>query len=144
MKSNVVRPTAWYMMDHIDTENSPSGEREPDMQYLSKPRGKGYTLRMATPAALVGTNNPWTTNPFGREIKLGLNTQRHAEAIRLRDIRLGQIRQLEADALVSAGHRGVGRIIDLSPESAAEWRQMREDAPDPNDIVNRPGFIRDL
>ncbi|WP_424944820.1 hypothetical protein [Aliiroseovarius crassostreae] len=93
------------------------------MQHLMKPRGKGYSLRLVTPEVLIGTENPWTGRPFGREIKLGLNTRSHAEAIRLRDIRLGQIRQLEADALASAGQGSVGRILDLSPESAEEWRQ---------------------
>ena len=102
------------------------------MQYLNKPRGTGFLFRMMTPEVLVGTKNPWTGNAFGREIKLGLNTQRHAEAIRLREIRLGQIRQLGADAMASVGRTGVGRIIDLSPESAAEWRQIREDAADPD------------
>lgn len=104
------------------------------MKYLIKPRGRGYSLRMVTPEALIGTKNPWTNKPFGKEIKLGLNTQRHAEAVRLRDVRVGQIRQLEADALAEAGRRSVGRIIDLSPESAAEWRQMREEAADTYDL----------
>ncbi|MGR3587943.1 MAG: hypothetical protein ACU0BH_05545 [Paracoccaceae bacterium] len=87
---------------------------------------------MTTPEVLVGTENPWTGKKFGREIKLGLDTRKHTEAIRIRDLRVGQIRQLEADALASAGGRGVGRIIDLTPESAAEWSQMRD--------LNRPGF----
>ncbi|WP_171616935.1 hypothetical protein [Ruegeria sp. HKCCD6428] len=104
------------------------------MRYLTKPRGKGYTLRMVTPEILVGTENPWTGKPFGREIKLGLNTRTHAEAVRLRDIRLGQVRQLGADALAEAGRRSAGRIIDLSPESAAEWRKMREEAEDPDAV----------
>ncbi|WP_227268744.1 hypothetical protein [Roseobacter weihaiensis] len=122
------------MMDH--TRASPSGPcvSELDMRHLTKPRGKGYTMRLIAPEVLVGTGNPWTGKPFGREIKLGLNTRSHAEAVRLRDIRLGQIRQLEADALAQRGRRSVGRIIDLSPESAAEWRQMREEAKDPDSI----------
>ncbi|WP_320178316.1 tyrosine-type recombinase/integrase [Roseovarius pacificus] len=104
------------------------------MKYLIKPRGRGYSLRMVTPEILIGTKNPWTSKPFGKEIKLGLNTQRHAEAVRIRDVRLGQIRLLEAEALADAGRGSVGRIIDLSPESAAEWRQMREEAADRYDI----------
>ncbi|UOA31937.1 Tyrosine recombinase XerD [Sulfitobacter sp. DSM 110093] len=101
------------------------------MQYLTKPRGRGYSLRMVTPDILIGTVNPWTSKPFGREIKLGLNTRSHAEAVRLRDVRIGQIRQLEADALESSGRRHVGNIIALTPENAAEWRKMREEANDP-------------
>ncbi|MGR3650101.1 MAG: tyrosine-type recombinase/integrase [Shimia sp.] len=98
------------------------------MQYLIKPRGRGYSLRIVTPDILVGTQNPWTGKAFGREIKLGLNTRAHAEATRLRDIRIGQVRQLEADARADAGLKHVGKIIDLTPESADEWRQMREEA----------------
>lgn len=120
------------MMDHNNQMTNVSGETRPDMQYLTKPRGKGYSLRMTTPEALIGSINPWTGKPFGKEIKLGLNTRRHTEAIRLRDIRLGQIRQLEADALTGAGRKSVGSIIDLSPENAAEWRQMRAEASDPD------------
>jgi integrase len=122
------------MVDHIRDSPSASGSQEPDMQYLTKPRGRGYSLRMTTPEILVGTENPWTGKKFGREIKLGLNTRKHTEAIRIRDVRVGQIRQLEADALTSSGGRGVGRIIDLTPESAAEWRQMREEADDPDAV----------
>lgn len=118
------------MMDHMKQHPSTSGEQEPDMQYLSKPRGKGYSLRMVTPEVLVGTANPWTGKQFGREIKLGLNTRTHAEAIRLRDVRVGQIRQLEADALANAKQKHIGRIIDLTPENAAEWRKMRDEAED--------------
>jgi hypothetical protein len=72
------------------------------MQHLTKPRGRGYSLRMVTPETLVGTMNPWTRKPFSREIKLDLNTRSHAEAVRLRYVRIGQIRQLEAEALASA------------------------------------------
>ena len=93
------------------------------MTSLIKPRGHGYSFRMVTPEVLVGTENPWTGKPFDKEIKLGLHTQRHAEAVRLRDVRLGQVRQLESDALASKGRKSVGRIIDLSPENAAEWRE---------------------
>lgn len=122
------------MMDHKTQAITASDGQGADMQYLIKPRGRGYSLRMVTPDVLIGTENPWTGRKFGNEIKLGLNTRQHAEAIRLRDIRIGQIRQLEADALVNAGRKSVGRIIELTPESAAEWRQMREEADDPDAI----------
>lgn len=105
------------------------------MQHLTKPRGKGYSLRFSTPEILLGTENPWTGKPFGREIKLGLNTRSHAEAVRLRDIRLGQIRQLEAEALAARGRKSVGGIIDLSPENARAWREMRAEAGDRYDLI---------
>ncbi len=56
-------------MDLIKNTPSASGSQEPDMQYLTKPRGHGYSLRMTTPEILVGTENPWTGKTFGREIK---------------------------------------------------------------------------
>lgn len=114
------------MTDHKDQQSPPTPFTGADMRHLIKPRGKGYSLRMATPEALVGTENPWTGKAFGREIKLGLNTREHAEALRMRDVRVGQIRQLEAKALAARG----GGIIDLSPEAAEEWRQMRADVSD--------------
>ena len=131
----VVHATQWYVMDHIEPKPSAAGSQEPDMKHLIKPRGRGYSFRMVTPEVLVGTENPWTGKPFGKEIKLGLHTQRHAEAVRLRDVRLGQVRQLEADALASNGRKSVGRIIDLSPENAAEWREAYNEQPDAVDFV---------
>ena len=122
------------MMDHMKPQRSASGLQEPDMLHLTMPRGRGYSLRLVTPGILVGTQNPWTGKPFGKEVKLGLNTRSHAEAVRLRDVRVGQVRQLEAEALANAGRKSVGKIIDLSPESAAEWRQMGLDAGDPGEL----------
>jgi hypothetical protein len=118
------------MTDHNDNSKPLSSSGSIDMQHLIKPRGKGYSLRMLTPAVLVGTTNPWTDKPFGKEIKLGLHTRTHAEALRIRDVRVGQIRQLEADAIAASGRGGIGRILDLSPEAAEEWRKMRLDATD--------------
>lgn len=126
----MVHLTLWCMMDHNDNSKSLSPSGSIDMQHLIKPRGKGYSLRMLTPPVLVGTTNPWTDKPFGKEIKLGLRTRTHAEALRIRDVRVGQIRQLEADAIAASGRGGIGRILDLSPEAAEEWRKMRLDATD--------------
>ena len=121
-------------MDHIvDQEDTATG-RSPDMKHLSKPRGKGFAFRMVTPEALIGQINPLTGRSFGREIKLGLGTRRHAEAVRLRDVHLGQIRQLEAETLRSKGQRGVGRIIDLSPENALTWIETRQSMKDTDAI----------
>jgi integrase len=126
----VVHLTLWYMMDHNNTSTSPIQTVSIDMRHLIKPRGRGYSLRMLTPPVLIGTENPWTGKPFGKEIKLGLDTRGHADALRIRDVRVGQIRQLEADAIAASGRGGIGRIIDLSPEAAEEWRKMRLEATD--------------
>jgi hypothetical protein len=115
-------------MDHViigQLLNLPDGN---DMRHLIKPRGKGYSLRMLTPPVLVGTENPWTGKPFGKEIKLGLRTRGHPDALRIRDVRVGQIRQLEADAITASGKGGIGSIMDLSPEAAQDWRKMRSEA----------------
>jgi integrase len=117
-------------MDHNDNSTPPPPSDSIDMRHLIKPRGKGYSLRMLTPTVLVGTENPWTGKPFGKEIKLGLDTRGHADALRIRDVRVGQIRQLEADANAASGRRGIGRIMDLSPEAAEDWRKMRLEATD--------------
>ena len=124
----MVHLTLWYMMDHNDNGTPPSPSDSIDMRHLIKPRGKGYSLRMLTPPVLEGTENPWTGKPFGKEIKLGLDTRGHADALRIRDVRVGQIRQLEADAFAASGRGGIGRIMDLSPEAAEDWRKMRSEA----------------
>lgn len=98
MYPHVAHPAAWCMTYHKEQSANVSGSEASGMQYLSKPRGKGYSLRMPTPSVLVGTENPWTGTPFGIEIKLGLDTRHHAEMVRIRDVRVGRIRQLEADA----------------------------------------------
>lgn len=114
-------------MDHIDSPKSAHSSVNHDMRNLIKPRGRGYSLRAITPEVLIGTTNSWTEKPFGKEIRLGLATRVHAEAVRLRDIRLGQLRQLEADANAALGKRSVGRIIDLSSENAERWRVAIEE-----------------
>ena len=112
-------------MDHMKDPTKPHTQ-QPDMRHLTQPRGKGYSFRMVTPDVLVGEMNPWTNKPFGKEIKIGLKTRRHADAVRQRDVRLGQIRQLEDEATHNKGNQGAGRVLELSHESATEWRDMRE------------------
>lgn len=55
---------------------------------------------MVTPPILIGTENTWSGKKFGREIKLGFNNRSHAEAIRLRDVRIGRIRPCHLDFLI--------------------------------------------
>lgn len=112
-------------MDHMSNPITSPLVGKPDMRHLMKPRGRGYTFRMITPDVLVGTKNPWTGKPFGKEIKLGLGTRVHAEALRQRDTCLGQVRQLEDEMRRAKGHRGAGRILDLSHDSALEWQDLR-------------------
>lgn len=78
---------------------------------------------MLTPPVQVGNDKP-----FGKEIKLGLDTRGHADALRIRDVGVGQIRQLVADAVAASGRGGIGRIMDLSPEAAEDWRKVRSEA----------------
>ena len=87
--THVVHLTLWYMMDHNDNSKSRSSSGSIDMQHLINPRGKGYSLTMLTPPVLVGTTNPWTDKPFGKEIKLGLRTRTPSEALRIRDVAYG-------------------------------------------------------
>lgn len=105
------------------------------MRNLHRPRGKGYSLRMETPKALIGTKNPWTGKPFRKTINMGLATRSHSEAVRIRDVRMGQLRQLEAEALNATSKKNIGKIIDLSPENAKEWREMRAEEGDKYDHI---------
>lgn len=123
------------MTYHTDDQEGRAGDEALDVSNLEQPRGKGFSLRIKTPDALVGTTNPWTGKPFGKTLKLGLNTRRHAEAVRIRDVRIGQLRQLEAEAIAAAGRPNIGGIIDLSPENAREWRELRAEVGDKYDHV---------
>ena len=123
------------MAYHNDDLEGRAGDGALDMSNLEQPRGKGFSLRIKTPDVLVGTTNPWTGKPFGKTLKLGLNTRRHAEAVRIRDVRIGQLRQLEAEAIAAAGRPNIGGIIDLSPENAKEWRELRAEEGDKYDHV---------
>ena len=122
----MVHPTKWYMMDHKKDPASRPLEGQSDMRHLTKPRGKGYSLRLKTPEILIGKENPWTGRPFGREIKLGLKTRVHSEAVRQRDICLGQIRELEHAVRTKRKKGG----LDLSHESALSFRDMRRETAD--------------
>jgi len=74
---------------------------------------------MMTPLELVGCPNPWNGKPLGKEIKKGLGTRRLVEARKLRDIALGQIRQLVLGLSDEGG---------FSLESAREWAgQINDD-----------------
>lgn len=56
------------MTYHKDQSANVSGTEASDMQYLTKPKGKGYSLHMPTPSVLVGAEHPWTGKPFGGEL----------------------------------------------------------------------------
>lgn len=122
------------MMDHItDQDTAPEAGRT-DMAYLRKPRGKGYAFKMVTPEVLIGSDSPFTGKLFKKTINVGLGTRRHSVALRLRDVCLGQVRQLEAEARRGKGLQGAGRIFDLSPENAKDWLEMRQDVRDTDAI----------
>lgn len=92
-----------------------------DMKHLIQPRGPatGWVFRMITPLELVGKPNPWTGKMLGKEIKKGLGTRRLVEARKLRDVALGEVRQVAREL------SDVGRF---SLKSAKEWDEaIRED-----------------
>jgi len=124
-----------YVAYHIDEDDGGAHEEARDMRHLERPRGKGYSLRIKTPEVLVGTENPWTGKPFGKTLKLGLDTTKYAEAVRTRDVRIGQLWQLEAEAKKANGRKSIGGIIDLSPENAKAWRELRAVDGDEHDLI---------
>lgn len=103
-----------------------------DMARLSRPRGKGYSLRMQTPKPLVGRPNPWTGRQFGKTIILGLGTRIHAEAVRRRDLKVGEIRRLEEEA---RGKTASDAEFDFSEKAMKEWRELRAEHGDRFDLV---------
>lgn len=73
------------------------GDEVRDTQHLYQPRGKGWCLRIRTPKALVGQDNPLTGSKFGSEIRMGLGTSKLPEARDKRDMILGELRKLQAE-----------------------------------------------
>lgn len=104
-----------------------------DTNYLFQPRGQGtaWLFRMATPAPLIGRINPRTDKPYGREIREGLKGVRVlAEARKLRDLRLGEIRREEKRATGEA-HGS----IDDALEIAASLQTLEDDERDTAESV---------
>jgi hypothetical protein len=106
--------------------NSPMATKHMlDTLYLFQPRGPGtaFLFRMATPAVLVGRTNPRTQRPYGRMIQEGLGGIRHlVEARRRRDLRLGEIRREEAQAIGASGG-----TLEEALTIAAELRNVEDD-----------------
>lgn len=78
-----------------------------DTTFLFQPRGPGtaYLFRMATPPVLIGRINPRTERPYGREIRERLakgGIRNLKDALKQRDLLLGQIRAEERAALMEA------------------------------------------
>lgn len=70
-----------------------------EMLYIRKTEDrKGYVFRMKTPPALIGTIDPKTGKPFGKEIVRGLGTRHFPTAKKKRDRILGSVRDLEIKA----------------------------------------------
>ncbi len=67
------------------------------MRYLKFSRGPGSALvfHMRTPRELIGSMNPITGKPFGKEIAIGMGTRNPSEAYPKRDVLLGQITALK-------------------------------------------------
>jgi hypothetical protein len=86
-----------------------------DTQFLFQPRGPGtgWCFRMLTPPVLIGRTNPRTGRPYGREIRMGLDTRSLKDAWKLRDLHLGRIR-LEESGVVSAAHGGLEEALAIA------------------------------
>ncbi len=96
-----------------------------ETKFLFQPRGPktAWLFRMATPELLVGRDNPRTGKPYGKEIRESLGGTRDlTEARRLRDLRLGEIRQEQAEVI----HQAEGDL-DQAIEVAASLRNMDDE-----------------
>ena len=93
-----------------------------ETKYLSQPRGPntGWAIRMPTPKDLIGIVSPKTGKPYGKTIHEGLGTRNVADARKLRDIRLGEIRAEEAK--VQAEKAG---DVELALKNAEALRRVR-------------------
>lgn len=108
--------------ERVTVTHKSKPEREKiDMQYIVQPRGQGtaYRFNMRTPAALRGMIDPSTGRKFGTYIKRSLGGARHLPtAKKLRDIRLAEIRAMEADAA-----RGASLGDRFGIERATAWAE---------------------
>lgn len=90
------------------------------MKYIIQPRGDGtaYQFKIRTPSILRGMTDPTTGKQFGTYIKRSLGGTHHIPtAKKLRDIRLAEVRAMEANAAQKAlGDR-------FSIERASGWAE---------------------
>lgn len=104
------------------------------MQHIDQPRGPGtaYRFKMRTPQVLIGHTDPQTGKPFGRWIIRTLGGERHLPtAKRLRDIRLAEVRALEADAKAGADLSGRFSLYRAEAWAEALRVQTRDGGPAP-------------
>ena len=91
------------------------------MKHIIQPRGDGtaYRFNIRTPSALKGMIDPSTGKKFGTYIKRSLGGTRHLPtAKKLRDIRLAEVRAMEADAM-----KGAALGDRFSLEKASAWAE---------------------
>jgi integrase len=86
--------------------------------HLRQPRGANttYTVKMRTPAILVGQLNPRTKRPYGNTIHEGLGTRDWREAAVKRDMFIAGIRREEAKARAA---------LDGTVADALAWAEKR-------------------
>lgn len=107
------------------THNSRPLKGKNGMKHIIQPRGDGtaYQFKMRTPAALRGMKDPATGKNFGTYIKRTLGGTRHLPtAKKLRDIRLAEVRTMEADAI-----RGEATVKRYHYDSHAQLRSHLAD-----------------
>lgn len=110
------------------------------MEYIQQPRGAGtaYRFRIKTPAALKGKIDPETGKPFKQFIFRSLGGTRHLPTARkLRDIRVAEVRAMEADA--AAGERLSGRFGLERAEAWAEALRVQQTSGGPDE--HEPSII---
>jgi integrase len=118
------------------THKSSSARDKNSMKHIIRPRGDGtaYQFKMRRPVVLDGMIDPATGKRFGTFIRRSLGATHHIPtAKKLRDIRLAEVRAMEADAV-----RGAALGNRFSLEKASAWAealrvQKAEGGPDEYD-----------
>lgn len=104
------------------------------MKYIIQPRGDGtaYQFKIRTPSILRGMTDPTTGKQFGTYIKRNLGGTNHLPtAKKVRDMRLAEVRAMEADA---AQETALGGRFSL--ERASGWAEALR-------VQNAEGFDPD-
>ena len=108
------------------------------MKYLQQPRGPGtaYRFRMPTPKSLQGMIDPETNKMFGVNIIRSLKGTRHLPtAKKLRDLRLAEVRAMEAEAIRGRkieGRFGLERAEAWAKKLQAQSKRGGPDAYEPD------------
>jgi len=102
-----------------------------DKKFLIRPRGGSFTMKYKLPKELVGQPNPKTGQPMGKTLHVGLGTSDLREAVRRKNIILGQLAQMQEE-LRDSNRFSLKRATEMGKRFAkGENVVVTDEGPDP-------------